>query len=142
MPGQSGRLALIPGANSGLGLERAEAARQNLLARESGGPGMGAIERHGRLDLLLNNAGVMAPPRQLTRQGFELQFGVNHLGHFALTRLLLPLLQVSSAARVVQVTSGAQYFGRLDFDDLQGERLWQVSEELCHRACPAFTPEP
>jgi len=122
MPDQSGRLALITGANSGLGLESAEAARQTLLARESGGPGMGAIERHGSLDLLLNNAGVMAPPRQLTRQGFELQFGVNHLGHFALTRLLLPLLQASCAARVVQVTSGAQYFGRLDLDDLQGER--------------------
>jgi protochlorophyllide reductase len=81
-------------------------------------------ERFGRLDLLLNNAGVMAPPRTLTRQGFELQFGVNHLGHFALTRLLLPVLQASPGARVVQVTSGAQYFGRLNFDDLQGERRY------------------
>ena len=166
MPDQSGRLALITGANSGLGLEsarallargatvllacrsleRAEAARQALLAG-AGAPGSAAggielleldladldsvvraaasvAERFGRLDLLLNNAGVMAPPRQLTRQGFELQFGVNHLGHFALTRLLLPLLQASPGARLVQVTSGAQYFGRLNFEDLQGERRY------------------
>jgi len=81
-------------------------------------------ERHSRLDLLLNNAGVMAPPRTLTRQGFELQFGVNHLGHFALTQRLLPLLLASPGPRVVQVTSGAQYFGQLDFEDLQGERRY------------------
>lgn len=165
IPDQSGRLALITGANSGLGLEsarallargatvllacrsleRAEAARQELLAGGGGASGAGEVERleldladldsvvqaaatvadrYGRLDLLLNNAGVMAPPRQFTRQGFELQFGVNHLGHYALTRLLLPLLQASPGARVVQVTSGAQYFGRLDFDDLQGERRY------------------
>jgi protochlorophyllide reductase len=80
--------------------------------------------QHSRLDLLLNNAGVMAPPRTLTAQGFELQFGVNHLGHFALTQQLLPLLLASARARVVQVTSGAQYFGQLDFDDLQGERRY------------------
>jgi protochlorophyllide reductase len=81
-------------------------------------------ERYGRLDLLINNAGVMAPPRRLTRQGFELQFGTNHLGHFALTCALLPLLRRCAAARVVTVTSGAQYFGRLDFDDLQSERSY------------------
>ncbi|MBM5804266.1 MAG: SDR family NAD(P)-dependent oxidoreductase [Cyanobacteria bacterium K_DeepCast_35m_m2_155] len=170
MPDQSGRIALVTGANSGLGLEsarallakgaqvvlacrtlaKAEQARRDLQAAEvtAGLDSMntssedrialleldladlGSVRRaaqqlaasHSRLDLLLNNAGVMAPPRTLTAQGFELQFGVNHLGHFALTQLLLPLLLASASARVVQVTSGAQYFGQLDFDDLQGER--------------------
>jgi protochlorophyllide reductase len=64
----------------------------------------------------------MAPPRTLTRDGFELQFGTNHLGHFVFTLLLLPLLRQSPGGRVVHVTSGAQYFGRIAFDDLQGER--------------------
>ena len=86
-------------------------------------------ERHGRMDLLINNAGVMAPPRSLSRDGFELQFATNHLGHFVLSLLLLPLLRASPYARVVHVTSGAQYFGRIAFDDLQGERRydrWQA----------------
>jgi protochlorophyllide reductase len=82
------------------------------------------VERYGRLDLLINNAGVMGPPRTLTRDGFELQFGTNHLGHFALTLLLLPLLNNQPGARVVFVTSGAQYFGRIAFDDLHGERSY------------------
>ena len=78
----------------------------------------------GRLDLLINNAGVMAPPRRLSRDGHELQFAVNHLGHFALTTALLPLLKQQSGARVVTVSSGAHYFGRIAFDDLQGERRY------------------
>jgi len=78
-------------------------------------------EQYGRLDLLINNAGVMGTPRQLTHDGFELQFGTNHLGHFALTTALLPLLAERPGARVVTVTSGAQFFGRLPFDDLMGE---------------------
>jgi len=168
MPDQTGSIALVTGANSGLGLEsarallaqgatvvlacrtlaKAEQARGLLIAQTSAGsaPNPEArctvleldladldsvrqaanqlAERHSRLDLLLNNAGVMAPPRTLTRQGFELQFGVNHLGHFALTQRLLPLLLASPGPRVVQVTSGAQYFGQLDFEDLQGERRY------------------
>ncbi|HEY2710602.1 MAG TPA: SDR family oxidoreductase [Caulobacteraceae bacterium] len=72
------------------------------------------------VDLLVNNAGVMAPPkRQTTTDGFELQFGTNHLGHFAVTGRLLPLLQLSTAPRVTTVSSGAHHSGRIDFDNLQ-----------------------
>ncbi len=159
-PDQSGRIALITGANSGLGLEsaralasrgatvvlacrsrrRGEEARDELLPAAAAGMEVLELdladlasvragahwmrEHYGRLDLLLNNAGVMAPPRRLTRDGFELQFGTNHLGHFALTSALLPLMEGRPDARVVTVTSGAQYFGRIAFDDLQSERRY------------------
>lgn len=159
-PDQSGRIALITGANSGLGLEsaralasrgatvvlacrsrrRGEEARDELLPAAAAGMEVLELdladlasvraganwmrEHYGRLDLLLNNAGVMAPPRRLTRDGFELQFGTNHLGHFALTSALLPLMEGRPDARVVIVTSGAQYFGRIAFDDLQAERRY------------------
>jgi NAD(P)-dependent dehydrogenase (short-subunit alcohol dehydrogenase family) len=79
---------------------------------------------HGRLDMLINNAGVMAIPCRATADGFEMQFGTNHLGHFALTGLLLPLLMTTPAARIVTVSSGAHMFGRINFDDLQGERSY------------------
>lgn len=162
IPDQSGRLALITGASSGLGLEtaralvargatvilgcrsrtRAECARQELLGAVADGGAVDLLDlnladlasviraaqelvgRYGRLDLLINNAGVMGLPRALTRDGFELQFGINHLGHFALTQALVPLLRGRPDARVVTVTSGAQYFGRIDYDDLQGERSY------------------
>jgi NAD(P)-dependent dehydrogenase (short-subunit alcohol dehydrogenase family) len=73
------------------------------------------------IDLLINNAGVMAAPHRRTADGFELQFGTNHLGHFALTGLLLPLLD-EPGARVVTVSSNNHKAGRMKFDDLQGER--------------------
>jgi NAD(P)-dependent dehydrogenase (short-subunit alcohol dehydrogenase family) len=80
----------------------------------------------GEIDLLINNAGVMVPPLSRTAEGFELQFGTNHLGHFALTNLLLE--QVSG--RVVTVSSTAHRMGRIDFDDLNWERrsyrAWQA----------------
>ena len=79
---------------------------------------------HDGLDLLINNAGVMAPPLQRSAQGFELQLAVNHLGHFSLTQALLPLLERRPGARVVHVSSGAAYFGRIQFDDLRAERRY------------------
>jgi NAD(P)-dependent dehydrogenase (short-subunit alcohol dehydrogenase family) len=82
--------------------------------------------RGGGLDLLVNNAGVMAlPVRQETADGFEMQFGVNHLGHVALTARLLPLLQAGRSARVVCVTSLAHRLGAIDFDDLHGIRAYR-----------------
>ena len=79
-------------------------------------------ERIDRLDLLINNAGVMAPPFGQTADGFELQFGVNHLGHFALTGLLLDLIKRASGSRVVTVSSLMHRRGQIDFDNLNGER--------------------
>ncbi|MEU7838997.1 oxidoreductase [Nonomuraea sp. NPDC049129] len=79
---------------------------------------------HARLDVLINNAGVMAPPRTLSAQGHELQFAVNHLGHFALTGLLLDLLADGDDPRVVTVSSTNHRQGRLFFDDLSGERTY------------------
>jgi len=77
------------------------------------------------LDLLINNAGVMAlPRRQTTSDGFEMQFGTNYLGHFALTARLMPLLRRSSGPRVVTVSSLAHRTGSIDFGDLQGTRLY------------------
>src|SRR5258706_10006369 len=77
------------------------------------------------LDLLINNAGVMAlPRRQVTADGFEMQFGTNHLGHFVLTARLMPLLRRADRSRVVSVSSLAHRTGLIDFNDLQGERLY------------------
>lgn len=79
-------------------------------------------KNYSRLDLLINNAGVMIPPYSKTTDGFELQFGTNHLGHFALTGQLLKLLISTQASRIVNVSSGAHNFGKLDFDDLNWEK--------------------
>ena len=160
IPSLDGRLALVTGANIGLGLEtvralagkgatvvmacrsssKANAARSMLL--DEGLNGLDLVDldladldsvdaaaevvrqRYGQLDLLVNNAGVMAPPYRRSRQGHELQFAVNHLGHMALTLSLLPLLQKRCGARVVTVTSGAQYFGRIRWDDLAWEQRY------------------
>ncbi len=83
------------------------------------------IDEHGRLDVLVNNAGVMATPRRRTADGFELQLGTNHFGHFALTGRLLPALEAAETPRVVTVSSGAHRMGRIDFDDLDAERRYR-----------------
>lgn len=80
--------------------------------------------RHGRLDVLVNNAGVMAIPRRLTADGFEMQIGTNHLGHFALTGRLWPLLVAAGASRVVTVSSLVHRRAPMDLDDLMGERAY------------------
>lgn len=85
----------------------------------------GRLLDEGRhLDVLVNNAGIMMPPRSLTRQGHELQFGVNHLAHFALTGLLLPLLLKGRDSRVVTLSSDLHKRGRIHFDDLTGGRKY------------------
>ena len=161
VPDQSGRTALVTGANSGLGLHTTIAlarrgARVLMACRDAGraetavrrvrreAPGasielvtldlasLASVEaaaadvagRTSALDVLVDNAGVMAPPRTTTTDGFELQLGTNHLGHFALTGRLLPLLLAAPAPRVVVVSSGAHRMGRIAFDDLQSERSY------------------
>lgn len=162
IPDQTGRVAVVTGGNSGLGLETVQqlarvGARVMLACRDtSRGEGAlgqiragvpeanvevaaldladlasvrGFAERvRGEvtgLDLLINNAGVMAPPRRETADGFELQLGTNHLGHFALTAQLLATMEGREDARVVTVSSGAHRMGQIDFDDLQSERRYR-----------------
>ena len=83
--------------------------------------------RFPRIDLLINNAGVMTPPYALTKDGFELQIGTNHLGHFALTGLLLPNLLELPGSRVVTVSSNAHRPGKINFDDLMSARHYRKS---------------
>jgi NAD(P)-dependent dehydrogenase (short-subunit alcohol dehydrogenase family) len=85
----------------------------------------GFLASHDGLDLLLNNAGVMAPPRSETADGFELQLGTNMLGHFALTARLLGAMAGRADARVVTLSSNAHKMGRIDFADLQSERRYR-----------------
>jgi len=163
VPGQHGRLAVVTGANTGLGFETAQvlAARgasvvlavrdaekgKAAAARIAGtAPGANVTvqpldltsldsiraaaaelrARHPRIDLLINNAGVMFPPKQTTDDGFELQLGTNHLGHFALTGLLLEQMLPVPGSRVVTVSSLAHRIrARINFDDLQAERSYR-----------------
>ncbi|SEP97396.1 oxidoreductase [Microlunatus flavus] len=121
--------------------ERGRAAVEQVRSQLGDGPGtadlaildladLSSVRRfaedwHGPLDVLVNNAGVMAVPYDRTVDGFERQLGTNHLGHFALTGLLLPALRQARAARVVNVSSLGHRMGRIDFDDLQSERHYQ-----------------
>lgn len=106
-------------------LPGAEVVRLDLGSLESVREAAEEIRgRHERIDLLVNNAGLMMTPRGVTQDGFELQVGTNHLGHFALTGLLLDRLLVAPGSRVVTVTSLAHRWGggAMDFDNLQAER--------------------
>ena len=112
-------IALVPGAKVRFrALDLADLGSVRAFAD-------GIAAEHRSLDLLINNAGVMTPQvRQETRDGFELQFGTNYLGHFALTAHLLPLLRQGSAPRVVNLSSLAHRIGRIAFDDLQSRRRY------------------
>ena len=160
IPDQSGRVAVVTGANSGLGYVTArELARKGarvVLACRSEARGAAAVGRlaaevpeadvelrrldlgdlgcvrefaatlpYDRLDLLVNNAGVMALPYGTTADGFETQFGVNHLGHFALTGLLLPALLGTPGARVVTVSSPMHAVANIDIGELNSERRYR-----------------
>jgi len=105
-----------PGAKAELGL--LDLSNLALICRFAGE----FASRYDRLDILINNAGIMRPPFGKTVDGFELQFGVNHLGHFALTGLLLDLIIQTPQARVVTISSGGHRFGKIDFDNLNAEK--------------------
>ena len=162
IPDMSGKVAIVTGANCGIGFETAralaikgatvvmacrsqekgEAAAEKIRSQEPAGEVVPMLldladlesvrqfadEIHAsfdHLDLLINNAGLMMiPQRQETAQGFEMQFGVNHLGHFALTALLQDLLVKTPGARVVNVSSAGHRIGRINFDDLNAEHSY------------------
>ncbi len=159
VPDQTGRIAIVTGANSGIGLETARVLAQKgahvVLACRNQDKGEAACATitqrgahaevefqaldlaslesvkifaegfsaaHQRLDLLINNAGLMIPPFSRTVDGFEIQFGTNHLGHFALTGRLLPTLLQTAGSRVGTVSSLAHRYGPLDFKKLNAEK--------------------
>jgi NAD(P)-dependent dehydrogenase (short-subunit alcohol dehydrogenase family) len=162
IPDQTGRTAIVTGANTGLGfqtvtalaahgahvvlavrnLEKGKDAVQKIAAASPGAAvtlqeldltSLSSVRaaadelrsKHDGIDLLINNAGVMFTPKSITKDGFELQFGTNHLGHFALTGLLLDRLLPTQGSRVVTVSSvGHRIRAAIHFDDLQWERSY------------------
>lgn len=166
MPDQSGKTAIVTGANTGIGYETAlalykagahviiacrdQSKAEEALNRIAASGGKGSLEiilldlaslqsvhsfskifgeKHGKLDLLINNAGVMMPPSSKTEEGFELQFGVNFIGHFALTGLLYPILKLTPGSRIVTVSSLAYLRGSIDFDNLKSEQSYDPVRE-------------
>lgn len=165
IPSQKGRVAIVTGANVGLGysttLELAKNGAKVVLACRNKDKAEAAItslkkevpdadlshlpldlsdlssvrsfaetflEQFDRLDLLINNAGVMVPPYQKTVDGFELQMGANYFGHFLLTSRLLPLLEKTGNARIVNLSSIAHRNGKIHFDDMHFEKRYSKKE--------------
>ena len=161
IPDMTGKVVVISGANSGLGLESTKAlaakgamvvmacrnlrkaeeaksevletnpaARLDVMALDNAS--LGSVRafadafkaKYDRLDILLNNAGLMAIPRALTEDGFEMQLGVNHLAHFALTGLLLDVITTTPKSRVHSTSSSAAFSGAINLDDLMGEKTY------------------
>ncbi len=168
IPDQSGKTAIVTGANAGVGFETAlalfekgadvilagrdlkkldEAISRIKKLKGNGTTEAGIldlanlksvkqfaesfIQNHKQLNLLINNAGVMIPPASKTAEGYELQFGVNFLGHFALTGYLYPILEKTTGSRIVTVSSLAYLRGVIDFQNLKSEKSYDPTREYC-----------
>lgn len=180
IPTQKGKIAIVTGANSGLGYEtslglakvgykvvlasrnreKVEKARDKILKKvpkaeldiilldlnelaEVRKFADKFLARYDRLDLLVNNAGLMMPPYQKTKDGFESQIGINHLGHFLLTGLLIDILKKSAGSRVVSLSSIAHKNGKIRFDDLHYEKKYNAQSAYSQSklACLMFAYE-